>query len=107
MRILAEGPVRFTGIRSAIPTVSPNILTARLRALRRGGHHLNVDAAGAECFAIGAGSLGAASCCERQCGCQSYCLQEGAAGSVMGLAKGRVCQRLSGDGFTLLENRRD
>lgn len=37
MRVLAEGPVRFNGIRSAIPAVSANVLTTRLRDLEEAG----------------------------------------------------------------------
>lgn len=37
MRVLADGPGRFSYIRTAIPGVSPNILTARLRSLEEAG----------------------------------------------------------------------
>jgi DNA-binding HxlR family transcriptional regulator len=37
MRVLADGPVRFSGIRLALPAVSANVLTARLRALEEAG----------------------------------------------------------------------
>lgn len=33
MRVLSEGPARFSGIRAAIPAVSANILAGRLRDL--------------------------------------------------------------------------
>ena len=37
MSVLTQGPARFSGIRAAIPAVSANILTARLRDLEEAG----------------------------------------------------------------------
>lgn len=37
MRVLGDGPARFSGIRAAIPTVSANILARRLRELEEAG----------------------------------------------------------------------
>ena len=37
MHVLAQGPARFSGIRTAIPAVSANILAARLRDLEEAG----------------------------------------------------------------------
>jgi DNA-binding HxlR family transcriptional regulator len=37
IRVLTEGPARFSGIRTAIPAISANILAARLRHLEKAG----------------------------------------------------------------------
>lgn len=37
MHVLAQGPARFSGLRTAIPAVSANILAARLRDLEAAG----------------------------------------------------------------------
>lgn len=37
MLVLSDGPARFSGIRAAIPSVSANILAARLRDLEAAG----------------------------------------------------------------------
>lgn len=37
MRLLGGGPARFSGIRTAIPGVSANILAGRLRDLEKAG----------------------------------------------------------------------
>ncbi|MBH0115168.1 helix-turn-helix transcriptional regulator [Novosphingobium sp. YJ-S2-02] len=37
MRVLGDGPARFSGIRAAIPAVSANILARRLRELEEAG----------------------------------------------------------------------